>query len=167
MLKLLNFFKIIILILLLNLQLIQSENLRYLTKPSSKQIINQEQQQSNLITNNENFLHDTLIHAGIPVDLISSYLTAKELYNYAHINHATFNSPDVKDHYKKQIKEGYKLINKTINYVGTELSQSAKELKSVLETLPKIPTEYVTYAYNNGYREALSLLVKYNITFDV
>ena len=168
MLKLLNiFFYFITFIVLLNLQLIQSKNLRYLTKLSSKQIIINEQQPSNLITNKINDLHEKLIYAGLPVDLISSYLTAKEIYNYAHVNHATLNSPAIKDQYLEKIKEGYKFIDKTLNRVWFHLTHSTEELKTFLDTLPRIPTGYVTYVYNNGYRKAFHVLMKYNVTFDM
>ena len=175
------FFYFIMFIVLLNLQLIQSQNLRYLTKPS-KRMINQEQQsnfikqsntkkqkenQFNSVFSIENELHQLLIDSQIPIDLISSYLTSKELYNYAHVNHETFNSPDIKKHYIERIKEGYKLIEKAKNHVGGESSQPAEELKNFLDTLPHIPTEYVTYAYNNNKKEALRLLVKYKVTFDM
>ena len=67
----------------------------------------------------------------------------------------------------EQLKYGLQLITTTKNDVLSELSLPAQRLKAYLEILPYIPTTYVTYAYNHGKREALSVMVQYDIVLDM
>ena len=64
-------------------------------------------------------------------------------------------------------KLALELIEDTLSYPSNELSKSAKELQTILKTLPYIPTDYCAYAYSHGRGEALSLLFQYNVVFDL
>ena len=110
--------------------------------------------------------HQTSIYnSGITQDLFSSSNPLNEK-NQRDV-FTTHKNVESKNQFSSIINSGLELINKTNNELTDQLSESGQQLKTLLQTLPVIPTKYSTYAYSQNKREALSLLVQYNVEFDL
>ena len=109
----------------------------------------------------------SFLDEGLIADLIFSFITPNDLYNVGLTSRQNFESCIRHGCFSKKIDEGMELIKKSNDDLSDELSESAQQLKEFLETLPFIPTKYVTYAYIHKKREALSLFVQYNVVFDM
>ena len=146
-----------------NLKIIDSHqlNLRSVNLKTSTSI------STSLETDQSTPTHHHILDEGLTGELISSFLIPKDLYNYALTNRQNVQSTILKQKLPILIKEGLELIKKTKNYLSNELSKSAQKLKKILKALPFIPTKVTSYAYNYYKREALSLLVQYNVVFDM
>ena len=105
---------------------------------------------------------------GIPNDLDEPVETSpNNLYNLDNTNGQNFESPIIKEWSSTELNKGLKLIEDTKTGQFYKYSIKANKLKEFLKTVPSIPTQYVTYAFNNDKREALSLLVQYTVEIDM
>ena len=65
------------------------------------------------------------------------------------------------------IQQCKKLIENTANEVSNVWSISAKQLKKVLDKFSSEATKLLPFAYDKKKREALSLLLQYNVELDM
>ena len=180
----------ILFLIILNLQYIESHSFRYLTNPTIKNYFlsffptnkqhknkrirhdNQHSSFNSIKQNNNKRIkkpqHHDVVNQELTGELISSFLTTTDLYNYIRTNRHNLKSSKQKEILLKRIKEGFELIDK-INipvednlYRPAELTGPAKQLKEFLDTLPCIPTVYVTHAYNNDKEKALSVMLQHD-----